>query len=82
MEQGRVFTLADLGDAALTALECMRAAVDSRTRDWHKLYRQAVESHLRNAAAWASAAAGEDLVDVGVHPDDRQPLARQMLDEQ
>ena len=36
-------------------------AADARARDWAKLSRQATEFHLRNAAAWASAAAGEDL---------------------
>jgi CO dehydrogenase maturation factor len=36
-------------------------AVDTQVKDWAKFTRQAVEFHLRNARAWANAAAGVDL---------------------
>jgi CO dehydrogenase maturation factor len=61
MEQGRPFGLADLGPEALAAIVSLRNALDARARDWAKLTRQAAEFHLRNARAWASSAAGEDL---------------------
>jgi CO dehydrogenase maturation factor len=61
MEQGRPFSLGDLGQDAQAALAALRQAADARARDWAKLTRQATEFHLRNATAWASAAAGEDL---------------------
>src|ERR1039458_8130355 len=61
MEQGRPFRLADLGDHARAALATLQQAADARVRDWPKFTGQATEFHLRNARAWASAAAGEDL---------------------
>ena len=61
MEQGRPFSLGDLGQDARAALAALRQAADARARDWAKLTRQAAEFHLRNAAAWANAAVGEDL---------------------
>ena len=36
-------------------------AADAQVKDWPKFTRQAAEFHLKNARAWASAAAGEDL---------------------
>jgi CO dehydrogenase maturation factor len=61
MEQGRPFGLADLGPGARAALASVQAAVDAQVKDWAKFTRQAVEFHLRNARAWANAAAGADL---------------------
>ena len=61
MEQGRPFSLGDLGGDAQAALAVLRQAADARARDWAKLTRQATQFHLRNAAAWANTAAGEDL---------------------
>ncbi|HUJ07708.1 MAG TPA: ATP-binding protein [Streptosporangiaceae bacterium] len=61
MEQGRPFSLGDLGQDARAALAALRQAADARARDWAKLTGQAAEFHLRNAAAWANAAVGEDL---------------------
>ena len=61
MEQGRPFGLADLGPDSRAAVASLRHALDARVRDWAKLTRQAAEFHLRNARAWASSAAGEDL---------------------
>lgn len=61
MEQGHPFRLADLGDGARAALATLQQATDARVKDWPKFTRQAAEFHLKNARAWASAAAGEDL---------------------
>jgi CO dehydrogenase maturation factor len=61
MEQGRPFSIDDLGSATRTALGILKDTLDARPRDWDKYTRQAAEFHLRNARAWASAAAGEDL---------------------
>jgi hypothetical protein len=54
------------GGVLLTAtdravLARMRAAVDSREKDWPKFARQAVHFHLKNAASWANAATGHAL---------------------
>ncbi|KOV57267.1 adenylyl-sulfate kinase [Streptomyces sp. MMG1121] len=43
------------------ALDRLRAAVDSRTKDWAAFQRHAVDFHLRNATAWANEATGQDL---------------------
>jgi hypothetical protein len=39
----------------------MRAAVDSRKKDWPKFARQAVHFHLKNAASLANAGTGHAL---------------------
>ncbi|MEU9404455.1 adenylyl-sulfate kinase [Streptomyces sp. NPDC048281] len=52
------------------ALDRLRAAVDARGKDWESFQRHAVEFHLRNAAAWADAATGQDL-SAQVDPDFR-----------
>ena len=61
MEQGRPFSLADLSPATRTALAVLQDRLDTQPKDWARYTRQAAEFHLRNARAWASAAAGEDL---------------------
>jgi CO dehydrogenase maturation factor len=61
MEQGRPFHMADLSEGTPSALGVLREALDTRPRDWARYTRQAAEFHVRNARAWASAAAGEDL---------------------
>ena len=61
MEQGHPFTLDDTGPQARAALAELQHAVDARARDWETFTRQAIEFHLKNARAWASAATGEDL---------------------
>lgn len=43
------------------ALAAMRSTADGCVKDWVTYTRQAVEFHLRNAAAWASDRVGEDL---------------------
>ena len=61
MEQGRAFGLDDLSPATRTALGILKDTLDAQPRDWDRYTRQATEFHLRNARAWASSAAGEDL---------------------
>jgi len=61
MEQGRPFGLDDLSPAITAALAILKDRLDAQPRDWDRYTRQAAEFHLRNARAWASAAAGEDL---------------------
>jgi CO dehydrogenase maturation factor len=61
MEQGRALGPAGLEPANLAALELLRHRVDACAKDWPKYTRQAVEFHLRNAAAWANRAVGADL---------------------
>ncbi|HEY8986180.1 MAG TPA: ATP-binding protein [Streptomyces sp.] len=51
----------ELEDANRHALDVLRAAVDSRPKDWPTLHRHAVDFHLRNARAWANTATGRDL---------------------
>jgi CO dehydrogenase maturation factor len=61
IEQGRPFSLNDVGPQARAALAVLQQAVDARVRDWEALTRQAAEFHLKNASAWANAAVGQDL---------------------
>lgn len=61
MEQGRPFSLDVLSPATVAGLRVLRDRLDAQPRDWARYARQAAEFHLRNARAWASAAAGEDL---------------------
>jgi CO dehydrogenase maturation factor len=61
MEQGRPFSLDDLSSATSTALGILKDRLDAQPRDWARYTRQAAEFHRKNARAWASAAAGEDL---------------------
>src|SRR6201993_4024151 len=61
MEQGRPFGLDDLSPATVAALGAVRDRLDAQPRDWARYTRQAAEFHRKNARAWASAAAGEDL---------------------
>ena len=61
VEQGRPFGLDDLSSATVAALGAIKDRLDAQPRDWARYTRQAAEFHLRNARAWASSAAGEDL---------------------
>jgi CO dehydrogenase maturation factor len=61
MEQGRAFSLADLGPATATALAVLQDTLDAQHKDWARYTRYATEFHLRNARAWANAATGADL---------------------
>ncbi|WP_405463335.1 ATP-binding protein [Streptomyces jietaisiensis] len=58
-EQGRTHEGPE--PALLRALGELRRAVDARPKDWETFQRQAVEFHLRNAAAWGDRATGSDL---------------------
>lgn len=60
-EQGR--EAGELESHNAETLRRLRAAVDSRTKDWVAFQRHAVEFHLRNASAWANEATGQDLAD-------------------
>jgi hypothetical protein len=61
MEQGRPLSLDDLSPATRTALGALQDRLDAQPRHWARYTRQAAEFHLKNARAWASAAAGKDL---------------------
>jgi CO dehydrogenase maturation factor len=60
-EQGRLQPLDALEPEHREVLRTLTRAVDSRAKDWTRFQDQAVEFHLRNARAWANAAAGADL---------------------
>jgi CO dehydrogenase maturation factor len=60
-EQGRSLGLGHLEEDNLAVLDVLRGAVDACVKDWDTYQRQAVQFHLKNARAWASQAAGEDL---------------------
>jgi len=61
MEQGRPLRLDDLSGATLAGLDDIKERLDAQPRDWDRYARQAADVHRKNAKAWASAAAGEDL---------------------
>lgn len=61
MEKGRFLALDRLEPGNVAALRRLRELLDVRPRDWARFQRQTIEFHVRNARAWASAAAGEDL---------------------
>lgn len=62
-EQGRFTGIDHLEPEGRKVLDRMREAVDSRAKNWAAYQEQAAEFHRRNAHAWASAAAGEDLTE-------------------
>ncbi|GLW11167.1 ATP-binding protein [Microtetraspora sp. NBRC 13810] len=68
LEQGRPFALGDLERPNLDALAVLLRHLDGQPKDWARFGRQAVEFHLRNAAAWANRATGQDLA-TQVDPD-------------
>jgi CO dehydrogenase maturation factor len=61
MEQGRPFSLDDLSPDTEAALSAIRFRLDAAPRDWARYTRLAADFHRRNARAWASDRAGEDL---------------------
>ena len=61
MEQGRPLRLDDLSADTSAALSAIQARLDSVPRDWARYASLAAEFHQRNARAWASGRAGEDL---------------------
>lgn len=60
-ERGEVRPIGALEAANRGALHTMRDLVDGTVKDWATYQRQAVEFHLRNAAAWGNDRAGQDL---------------------
>ncbi len=62
MEQGQPFRLDDLSPDTAGALEAIKDRLDAVPRDWARYTGLAAEFHRRNARAWASDRAGEDLV--------------------
>jgi CO dehydrogenase maturation factor len=60
-EQENAGPISDLDPDNRTVLDTMRSIVDSTPRDWARFTRQAIEFHLRNAAAWANGRTGDDL---------------------
>ncbi|MGH3686783.1 MAG: ATP-binding protein [Pseudonocardiaceae bacterium] len=67
-ERGEIQPINALEPANTATLDAMREMVDGTTKDWGTYQRQAVEFHLRNAAAWANERTGCDLADQ-VDPD-------------
>ncbi|HZD16377.1 MAG TPA: ATP-binding protein, partial [Pseudonocardiaceae bacterium] len=67
-ERGEIRPISALEPANVATLDMMRATVDSTVKDWDTYQRQAVDFHLRNAAAWANDRTGCDLADQ-VDPD-------------
>jgi CO dehydrogenase maturation factor len=60
-EQGRPGPIHGLEPTNRAVLDRMRSTVDATARGWARFTRQAVQFHLRNAAAWANDRTGEDL---------------------
>ncbi|HYN96964.1 MAG TPA: hypothetical protein VES42_24245 [Pilimelia sp.] len=67
-ERGRPAPLSALETTNSEALDTMRAVADAGSKDWATYTRQAVQFHLRNAAAWANDRVGADLAEQ-VDPD-------------
>jgi CO dehydrogenase maturation factor len=67
-ERGDGRPIDQLEVANRTALDTIRAKVDATPKDWDRYQRQAAQFHLRNAASWGNARAGEDLA-AQVDPD-------------
>ncbi|MBV8543091.1 MAG: adenylyl-sulfate kinase [Pseudonocardiales bacterium] len=62
-ERGEVRPIGALEPANVATLDAMRDVVDGTAKDWETYQHQAVEFHLRNAAAWANDRTGCDLAD-------------------
>ena len=60
-ERGAPLRFEDLAPTDRASLATVREALDATPRDWHRYTRQAVEFHLRNAAAWGDQRTGTDL---------------------
>jgi CO dehydrogenase maturation factor len=82
-ERGEPLRLADLEDTDRAALAAIQATLDATPRDWPRYTRQAVEFHLRNAAAWGDRVTGARLADQVDHdfvlgPDALSPNAQHL----
>jgi CO dehydrogenase maturation factor len=62
-ERGETRPITALEPANVATLDAMLNVVDHTTKDWVTYQRQAIEFHLRNAAAWANDRTGCDLAD-------------------
>ncbi|MGH3754456.1 MAG: ATP-binding protein [Pseudonocardiaceae bacterium] len=62
-ERGEIRPVSALEPVNVATLEVMCKVVDGTVKDWGAYQRQAVEFHLRNAAAWASDRTGCDLAE-------------------
>ncbi|MDQ4104057.1 MAG: ATP-binding protein [Actinomycetota bacterium] len=62
-ERGEIRPASALEPSNVATLDAMLEVVDGTTKDWVTYQRQAVEFHLRNAAAWANDRTGCDLAD-------------------
>lgn len=62
-ERGEIRPISALEPANAATLDAMREAVDGTAKDWVTYQSQAVDFHLRNAAAWANDRTGCDLAD-------------------
>ena len=60
-ERGTPRPIEELEPRNREALDLIKKTVDGCTKDWSRYTAQAVDFHLRNAQAWASAKAGTDL---------------------
>lgn len=67
-ERGDSRPIDQLEVANRTALDTIRAKVDSTPKSWARYQQQAVQFHLRNAASWGNARTGMDLA-AQVDPD-------------
>jgi CO dehydrogenase maturation factor len=61
LDQGGHAPLDGLEPVNRAALDLLRTAMEARTKDWAAFQEQAVAFHLKNAAAWADRATGQDL---------------------
>ncbi|MGH3430004.1 MAG: hypothetical protein ACRDQZ_20950, partial [Mycobacteriales bacterium] len=62
-ERGEIRPISALEPADVATLDAMREMVDRTAKDWGTYQRQAIEFHLRNAAAWANERTGCELAD-------------------
>ena len=60
-ERGEIRPISALEPANVATLDAMLDVADGIAKDWGTYQRQAVEFHLRNAAAWANDRTGCDL---------------------
>jgi CO dehydrogenase maturation factor len=57
-ERGEIRPISTLEPANVATLDTMLDVVDGTTKDWGTYQRQAIQFHLRNAAAWANDSTG------------------------
>lgn len=77
-ERGESRPIVDLEPGNRAALETILSRLDATEKDWATYQQQAIEFHLRNAAAWGNARAGEDLANQ-VDPDFEFPTTDLVL---